>query len=294
MGWRSLAALLLIIGCGSTDDTGPMRPVEDRRPTRIVSLDLCADQYALAFADPDQILGVSPDAASDASYMAGKAAGIPVIRPRAESILLARPDLIVRAYGGGPGAAAFFEQAGIPVLQLGWASRLDGEGAGTIPHQIKTVAAGLGHPEKGRDAATRYRNRLAAIRADVPPTEDGLEVLYLTPGGVTTGPGSLVDQMIKAAGLLNAETEPGWRELPLERLTRNRLAGTPPDLIATAFYDTKAKNAHPWSAARHPAMAALMDQVPTLALPGAVTACAGWFTADAVEALAAARQRLSQ
>ena len=69
-------------------------------PLRIVSLDFCADQYVLKFADREQILAVSPDAVRGFSYMRDTAIGIPSVRPIAEDVLILKPDLIIRSYGG--------------------------------------------------------------------------------------------------------------------------------------------------------------------------------------------------
>ena len=90
----------------------------------IVSLDFCADQYTLKFAEPETIAALSVDAGKAFSYMRGHASDHPQIRGRVEEVLALQPDLIIRAYGGGPGAVAFFEAAGIPVLQIGWANDL--------------------------------------------------------------------------------------------------------------------------------------------------------------------------
>jgi len=123
--------------------------------------------------------------------------------------------------------------------------------------------------------------RLAALPA---PSRAHPTALYVTPGGVTSGPGGLVDEMMRAAGYDNFETAPGWRALPLERLAH---AG--PDLIASASF----WNAPPdrWSAARHPIVARAMRDTPAVPIEGAWTACGGWFLVDAIEVLAKARPR---
>ena len=210
--------------------------------------------------------------------MRSAAEGVAIVRPTAEDVLLLEPDLIVRSYGGGPNAAAFFERAGVPVLQIGWASEIAGQGPGSIAHIIQTTADGLGQRERGAALASEYHNRLQAVAA----RRTGETTLYMTPGGVTTGPGSLVHEMMVAAGRQNYESQPGWRALPLERLVMQA-----PDHIAAAFYDEGTDRAHAWSVARHPLARAQIERGPVTHLPGAWTACGGWFILDAVEALAA-------
>ena len=246
------------------------------KPIRIVSLDYCADQYVLKLADPEQILAVSPGATKDFSYMRDEATSVPTVRPVAEDVLILKPDLVVRSYGGGPNAAAFFERAGIPVLQLGWTSQIDGEEAGSIPFMIQHVAKGLGQEDRGDALISNFRDRLS--RLNVP--QDDKTVFYMSQGGVTTGPGSLIHEMIEAAGLENFEQTPGWHSLPLERLAYEQ-----PDLIAAAFFEKLINNHNAWTASNHPIAQRQLSGPDVIPLQGAWTACGGWFILDAIEAL---------
>lgn len=244
---------------------------------RIVSLDFCADNYVLKLADRDQILAVSPDAEKDFTYMRAAAAGLPSVRPVAEDILILKPDLIVRSYGGGPSAAAFFERAGIPVLQVGWASTIDGEDMGSIAALIQHMADGLGQSERGHALVNEFQDGLAAVR----PRETDQSALYMTPAGVTTGSGSLMHEALKAAGLENFQDVPGWRVLPLERLVYEQ-----PDLVAASFFENRAVTRNAWSATNHPVAQRQLEQSDVVFMQGAWTACGGWFILEAIEALA--------
>ncbi len=207
------------------------------------------------------------------------AEGVASVRPVAEDVLILKPDLVVRSYGGGPNAAAFFERAGVPVVQMGWASTLDGEGAGSMPAIIRQMGEGLGQPARADALIASYRARLAAVtRRDGEPT-----ALYMTQAGVTTGPGSLIHEMLLAAGLSNYEQRPGWRSLPLERLVYEQ-----PDVVAAAFFESSAPSPDAWSASNHPVARAQLERQHVVPLRGAWTACGGWFILEAVEALALA------
>ena len=247
-------------------------PKEDTRPIRIVSLDYCADQYVLKLVDRERILAVSPDAHKSFSYMRSAASGLNTVRPLAEDVLLLQPDLVVRSYGGGPGATAFFESAGIPVLNVGWVNTL-----GDIKKVAQAMADGLGESERGQKLVEEFDNRLAAI--DSAKTHQ--TALYMTPFGATTGPGSLIHEMLVAAGFENFQTKPGWRELPLERLAYEQ-----PDKVAAAFFDHKENHMSAWSSMRHPIARNQMRDRPTVKLQGAWTSCGSWFLIEAIEALA--------
>ena len=247
---------------------------------RIVSLDFCADQYVLELADPERILALSPDSRSNFSWHRERAAAFPSVRPTAEAVLALAPDTVVRSYGGGPGAAHFFRRAGFRTVQIGYAATLDG-----IRATLLAAARDLDAPDRGAAAVARFDARLTAVRnAPNPPNPARRpSALYVTPGGVTAGPDTLIHEMIEIAGLRNFADRPGFREIPLERLARTR-----PDVVAAAFYDTPdARYEGLWSAARHPLVRERLEQGPVVALSGAWVACGGWFAIRAVESLGA-------
>ena len=124
---------------------------------------------------------------------------------------------------------------------------------------------------------TQIRARLAAISKRT----DRKSALYVTPGGVTSGPGSMVHEMMKAAGLDNFEEQPGWRDIPLEKLAYEK-----PDVIAAAVFHRFENQPGSWSPMNHPMARQQLERQNVVQLEGAWTACSGWFIMDAIEALA--------
>jgi len=244
-------------------------------PRRIVSLDYCADQYVLKFADREDILALSPDARKRFSYMRAEAAGIPTVRPRAADVLALQPDMVVRTYGGGHDIADFMQEPGVPVVQIGFPQSIT-----EVRGEVLRVGTELGKPDEAVALVAEMERRLKVL-ADRPGPPR--EVLYMTPAGVTAGEGTLVHELFVAAGLRNFQDRPGWNPLPLERLAYER-----PDLIAAAFFESKTNHVDNWSAARHPVARAQLRELPVVALEGSWTSCGGWFLLDAVEALATA------
>ncbi len=288
-------SLLSLAACGAEHRTAPR--VDDFRPMRIVSLDYCADQYVLQLVEPERILALSRDAQKEFSYLRDLAADLPTVRPAAEDVLVLGPDLVIRSYGGGPNAQAFYARAGVAVLNIGSANTI-----GEVMTVMAEVAAGLGESERGAEVIEETRRRLAALPAasrpettlpeasppettspaSFPPaTSRPPQTLYMTAGGATTGPGSLVHEMLLAAGLENYERTPGWQSIPLESL-----AFEAPELVAYASFGAGADNLDAWSAMRHPLAQSQLAGRSVVALDGAWTACGAWFLLDAVEALA--------
>jgi iron complex transport system substrate-binding protein len=239
---------------------------------RIVSLDFCADQYVLKMLPRSRILAVSPDAEKHFSYMRDSAADIPTVRSVAEDVLTIKPDLIVRSYGGGPHASRFFELAGVPVLQVPFTNSLE-----EVRSTIRFMASGLGVAQKGEEIISTMNRRLEGIRK----SESKRMALYMTPTGVTSGSGTLIDEMLQAANLANFQRQPGWRSIPLERLAYEQ-----PDVVAAAFFTADTNHPSMWSPMRHPVAKNQMIDQPTVMLQGAWTACGGWYLLDAIEALA--------
>ena len=268
----TLAALAcLLSACAQVAERGA------DAPRRIVSLDYCADQYVLKFADREDILALSPDAGKRFSYMRAAAEGIPTVRPRTADVLALQPDLVVRTYGGGHDIADFMKEPGVPVVQIGFPQSI-----AEVRGEVLRVGTELGKPDEAEKLVADMDRRLNALAERSGPQR---EVLYMTPAGVTAGEGTLVHELFVAAGLRNFQDRPGWNPLPLERLVYDR-----PDLIAAAFFESKTNHVDNWSAARHPVARAQLRELPVVPLEGAWTSCGGWFLIDAVEALAEGKE----
>ena len=263
----ALLAAGLFAACGTT----PPQARPEGPASRIVSLDYCADQFVLGLADRERILALSPDAGKDFSYLRAEAAGLPTVRPRSEDVLALQPDLVVRNYGGGPRAAAFFERAGVPVLQSDFAPDIE-----AVRDRIRQAAAVLEVRDRGEALIAEMDARLARARAAAPDAD----TLYLAPSGVAAGSGTFVDHLIAAAGLDNFSDEVGWRSIPLERLVYET-----PGVYAVPVFERTNHNMV-WTPFRHPVAVRRVQAGPTLSIDGATTSCGAWFLADAVEALA--------
>ncbi|MEO1252962.1 MAG: ABC transporter substrate-binding protein [Pseudomonadota bacterium] len=242
---------------------------------RVVSADLCADQYALALLDRDDIAALSPDARKSFSYYRNEADGLPIVRPRTESILALRPDVVLRSYGGEPNLTGALANAGIRTVQIPYARDL-----GTARAALIETANALGAVDRGAAIAADVDVRVKALGSR---RDSARTVLYITSKGAIAGRASMIDELISIAGHDNFEMRPGWRFAPLEAL-----AYRAPDIVATSFFDGPDANTDRWSASRHPVAQRMFDKAERIDLPGAWTACNAWFALDAAEALAEA------
>lgn len=241
------------------------------KPARVVSLNLCADQFVVALAARDRIAALSPLAVDPAlSAVAAEAEGIPRARPIAEEVLPLRPDLAIAGPWGAARVAAMLEARGVPVLRLGLAEDFD-----AILAQLRRVAAALGEEARGAALAASIGRGLAGLP---PPPADPARALVWQARGFVPGRGTLADAVLRAAGLANAAPFAGYGFLSLERLLAD-----PPDLLVTA------PAAGPPSLSEalleHPALA--RAAIPRARLDPAWLACGGPATVRAAQALAA-------
>ncbi len=241
---------------------------------RVVSLDQCADQYVLALSPRLAIAGLSYRADAGDSFLAAAVRGLPKRRTTLESLLAAEPQVVLRTWGGDAQLTRRLQAHGVKVVTLDDAHDFNG-----VRADIRLAADALGDPAGGERLISDMDRKLALAAAR--PTQR--RVAYLTPGGATSGSGTLVDAMLTAAGLRNAETRPGYRVLSLERL-----ALAPPQALVLGFFDAFAVDRTWWSPVRNGVMRAASEKRALASLPGAVLSCPAWFAADGVATLSRA------
>ncbi|MEM8589735.1 MAG: ABC transporter substrate-binding protein [Pseudomonadota bacterium] len=246
---------------------------------RVVSLNLCTDQLLVLLADRTQIASLSFLAADpDLSYVADRIDGIPLNHGALEEILPLGPNLVLAGAFAARPAVRLLQAQEVPVIDLPLADDF-----ATIAEQTRMVAEAIGQEERGEELVAEMTAILADARAANAQGPDRTALAYQA-NGFTAGSDTLTDAVLTEAGYRNAAAEAGlagYGFLPLEQLVAR-----PPDvLIAPATLPGRPSLAE--ALLVHPALAALDDRVDRLAIPSALLACGGPFTAQAVAALAA-------
>jgi iron complex transport system substrate-binding protein len=226
----------------------------------------------LALSPRDAIAGLSTRADDADSRLRHLAAGLPKRRVDLESALATRPQVVVRYWGGEPRLIAALQSRGVEVVTIDEAQDFE-----DVRANVRRVAARLGRREAGEVLVARMDARLARARG----AWKGASALYLTPGGVTAGPGTLVDAILRAAGLVNAETRPGFQTVSLEGL-----ALTPPRTVVLGFFDTFQLSGDSWGMGRHRLLRRVAAERAVASLPGALLGCPDGGAAEAAELLA--------
>ena len=270
------AALLAGLIAGLAVVAGPA-DAQSATPTaqkRVMSLDSCADQYVLALAPRPAIVGVSPRADAPDSFLRARAVGLPQRRTTLEAVLGARPEVVVRQWGGDARLTAALARRGVQTVSLGDAVDFDG-----VRANVRQVALALDRQSEGEAVLARMDADLARAAG----AGRGRSAFYLTPGGYTAGPNTMIDAMLRAAGFANASTQPYFSPAPLEQLVLN-----PPKAVVLGFFDLTRAGADRWGPGRHAALRKATSGRVIASLPGGMLGCSAWFAADGARVLAEA------
>lgn len=252
---KIIAALAAIASLSAVAHAG-----EVQRPRRIVSLNLCADQYLLALADPAQIAGLTRNATDPAmSAAAAKARGLRILGQSAEEILAIDPDLIIGAPARRSGIMAALDGRNYRMIDLKPADSYE-----DIVAQTRAMAAAIGQGPRGEALIAWMNRELAAL-----PRRPGRPVAaYYQRRGYMTGTGTLVDDLMKRVGLSNLAGnlgKPSLSQVSLEEM----IVAAPDYLIVESATDRITDQGT--EMLHHP----ILDRIPRLRLPQAWTVCGG-------------------
>jgi iron complex transport system substrate-binding protein len=274
-GWAALAggclAAILLAGEALGGPT----------PRRVVSLNPCLDGILLAVADPAQIAALSHYSRDPTqSAIAAVARRYPFTRGSAEEVVALRPDLVLTS---GMGALAL--TAVLPSLHIRQETFTVPATVDESVAQVRRVAALVGHPDRGEALAARIRAALAA--ATPPPGEPRLRALIYEYHGLASGPGTLVDELMRRAGFVNLAPAYGLRrtgDVPLEMLVAH-----PPQVLLAGRL---APGEPVWAdrVLSHPALAALAPRMRRETFLETLMFCGGPSIVPAAAALARARE----
>jgi iron complex transport system substrate-binding protein len=262
---RWILPLLLLAGCAP--DGG--------RRGGIVSLNPCADQLLLALVPPGRIAAISAYSRDPgaSSIPLATARRLPVTAGTAEEVIALAPDLVVATSFTPPATREAFARAGLRTLYLDSPTTIAASKA-----QVTELAAAVAAPDRGRALNRRIDTALAQTRHDGAPTP---ALLYIS-GDLANGGGTLLDAMMRHAGLRDAAADYGLAmtgTLPVETILSR-----PPALILSP--DGGGRTA----TLRRRLLALTGARVREVAFPRALINCGGPTIPAALHRLAAIRR----
>ena len=256
-------------------------------PVRVVSINVCADQYLLALADPGQIVALSPFAADEGlAFFADRVGDVPLTSGHAEAVMALDPDLVIAGTFTKRATRSLLRRLGFPVLEVAPARSWD-----DVRDQTRMVAEVLGHPERAEPWIEALDLALQAAEGalDAEDSADRLRALHYQRRGYVTGTDTLMDELLRAGGLDNAAAEAGVRSVwpvSLERVIELR-----PDLLISDRPEVRLTDVG-IDLLRHPALGRAMPDQMQIVLPQRLTVCGGPSLVEAIATLQAAVQAL--
>lgn len=272
---RLPGCLLITVLCASAAAAGSP-------PKRVVSINLCADVMLLQLADREQIASLTWLAStSPLSPVQEQARGRPFNKGQLEEVLALQPDLVVtHRYGNAP-LARRLEQLGLPVYILDPPTDLE-----AVFAEIRRLGKRLGQQQRAKALLARYDQGLPESAPDGPRPV----LAVYGPNGITSGPGSLLHDVLTRAGFANLAARLGIGSVGTLRM--EALLTSEPD--ALLFSDSGGEiNSLARQKLRHPALQQLAGSRPSIRLPGRLWTCGGPEVLEAYSDLRQLRSKVS-
>ncbi len=252
-------------------------------PHRVVSLNPCLDVILVNVADRDQIAALSHFSREDTSTIIELAKAFPVSYETAEEVISFAPDMVLTSRHSSPATRNALARVEIRTELFNEPQTV----AESIA-QIRTVAALVGHVERGEDLVARIEAALTA--AEPPAGAPELSALLYQRNGFSTGSGTLLDEMLNRVGFTNAAGRyglVGWGNIPLESVVAD-----PPQVLLA---DEIRPDVPTWAdrVMRHPALKSIEGQMKRATFPDKLLYCGGPVLIEAAKALKDARDSAS-
>lgn len=251
----------------------------ESKPAHIVSINLCADDALLRIAEPRNIAAVTWLSRDPyVSSVSALARAVPIHHGSREEIVLSRPDVVIASTFNSRPMVSFLRHANIPVVELPIPNSV-----AEVRTQIRDVAKLVGEEARGETIVTEMDRRLAAI----PPATTQLRAVVLNPDGFPVGAGTLMDDAMRHAGLINVAAQlkfAKYDQVPLELVVANAVdlmvvsssRDGPPALITDVL--------------RHPVLAGQARHTRVVVIPSRFFTCGGPTVVELIERLRDAAQ----
>ena len=271
--------LAMLAGCG--EPIPPVPPAADGPPRRIVSLNPCLDVILVEVVEHERITALSHySREAESSTIAEVARELPFTWGTAEEVAALSPDLVLNGQFVSQPLRRALERLDIPQAVFPVP-----ETVADSLSQVREVARRVGRPERGEALVARIEAAMAA--AEPPAGSPRPSALIFMPGGFASGPGTLMDEMMRRAGFDNAAVRYGLTRsmsVPLEQIVAD-----PPDVLLSGVTRPGAPS-RAESLLRHQALAHLADRMRRETFPQKLLFCGGPVLIQTAQALAQARR----
>jgi iron complex transport system substrate-binding protein len=266
-GWVAAALAMLILATNSAACA----------PRKIVSTFLCTDEYVWRLVPHAGIAALSFEAADRRPVVSTIAdavtrAGIPTIRPSAETVLNLKPDLVLMYQGTMPQLHAQLARIGVPVLDVPWANSL-----ADVRRVTKMLGEKLGARDRAAQMLAEMDRKIATAKAHA--SHPSVRTLIYEPNGYSST-GGMTDEIMALAGLKNVASD--LSPTRLSTLPVEMVIARAPELVILSG-DPHEQNARADLVQHHPALRALDGRSLTAWTQLTPLLCPGPWSLDAAE-----------
>lgn len=261
--------------CNSAADAAP--------PLRVVSTNLCGDEYVFRLVPRGHIAALSFEAGDHhpvVSTIADQVNGIAQIRPNAETVLALKPDLVVMQVGALERLRLTLKTLGVSILDLPYDNSL-----ADVRRTTAMLGDKLGARAQAAELLRQMNATLAAARTGAP--KPPVRTLIYQPNGYTSG-GGLTKELMELAGL--ADVSPGYAVTRSGRVPVEEVVAAAPELMILSG-ERRMATAQADLVLHHPALAALDGKTTVAWEPFLPLLCAGPWSAEAAVTFAKLGQR---
>ena len=243
---------------------------------RVVSLNLCADAYLMAFAKPEQILGLTRQSSDPTlSAFVEEASNFPVSGGRMSNIIEQHPDIIIINNYSPPPNKALIDRLGIKIVKLDAANSYQTARAEILQ---------LGKAIHRLEAAKAYLAQLDKELEDARHTELTYmpSIINYQRRGIVVGETHILDDIIQLAGAQNLGRDTGRTIGPMS--LENLIRLQPDYVLSISENDEQTLKAHDRGSEilSHPALQKMFSAERHIYIPQNLTVCAGATTPKAV------------
>ena len=277
---ETLIALLAVIiiffhTTGMADQSENFRNNKTHLP-RVVSLNLCADAYLMAFAKPEQILGLTQQSSDPTlSAFVEEASNFPVSGGRMANILEQQPDIIIINNYSPPPNKALMDRLGIKIVKLDAANSYQ---------SARTEILQLGKAIHRLEAAKAYLAQLDKELEDARHTELTYmpSIINYQRRGIVVGETHILDDIIQLAGAQNLGRDTGRTIGPMS--LENLIRLQPDYVLSISENDEQTLKSQDRGSEilSHPALQKMFSAERHIYIPQNLTVCAGATTPKAV------------
>ena len=277
---ETLIALLAVIiiffhTTGMADQSENFRNNKTHLP-RVVSLNLCADAYLMAFAKPEQILGLTQQSSDPTlSAFVVEASNFPVSGGRMANILEQQPDIIIINNYSPPPNKALMDRLGIKIVKLDAANSYQ---------SARTEILQLGKAIHRLEAAKAYLAQLDRELEDARHTELTYmpSIINYQRRGIVVGETHILDDIIQLAGAQNLGRDTGRTIGPMS--LENLIRLQPDYVLSISENDEQTLKSQDRGSEilSHPALQKMFSAERHIYIPQNLTVCAGATTPKAV------------